>query len=250
MKILTALLVLAAGASAAGQAPCAKAPTAAATSFFLEPATAAARDTVATVRLCLVSTRRVGSYMAVVSFDSSRMRVAQVDARGGVQVANVNVPGIIRIAGAAPSGFANGTLALIALKPAGKTLDRLALVVSEASTTTGGSLLSDATVSGWPRSTVSRLQPVIDSISPRSGALEAERVTDIAIYGKGFAPTGNLVLFGIAEVRGLASEAGGTIIRFSAPGVRVGEDKVPVRVTHDGKQSNAVTFTVKDPDHE
>jgi hypothetical protein len=108
-----------------------------------------------------------------------------------------------------------------------------------------GSRPADARATG--RGIVATLAPpVIDSISPRSGEVENERVTDIAIYGRGFAPRGNVVLFGTAEIPGLMSEAGGTMIRFSAPSVRIAGKRVAIRVKHDGMESNAATFSVRD----
>ena len=87
--------------------------------------------------------------------------------------------------------------------------------------------------------------PMIDSISPRSGQLDTERVTDVILYGRGFAPRGNLVRFGDREIPGLMSERSGTVMRFPAPVLRVHDGPVPVRVVRDGVQSNAVSFLVK-----
>ena len=85
----------------------------------------------------------------------------------------------------------------------------------------------------------------VDSISPRSGELDNEHVTDVTLYGRGFSPRGNLVRFGDREIPGLMSENAGTLIRFPAPVLRVREGRVQVRVVRDGVESNAVSFLVK-----
>ena len=245
MKMLGALLLLAAQSPVLAQTPCAQ-PRKSSATFFLEPVRGRAGDSLALIRLCLVSAKRVGSYMATITFDSSRMRAVKVEARG-MHATNAKDPGVVKIAGAAPTGFADGELAVMSFRARNNSLDRVTLAVSEVNSTSGSSLLNDVTVSGWPRKTeASASRPLIDSISPREGELDTDRVTDITIYGRGFAAVGNLVLFGGAGVKGLKSEAGGTIIRFSAPVIRVTEGKAAIRVKHDGMQSNAVTFKVRD----
>jgi hypothetical protein len=131
-------------------------------------------------------------------------------------------------------------------KPGQRATAHITLSVSEANTTSGTSLLNEIAVVGWQHRSGAIPAPVIDSISPRAAELDGDRVTDLTIYGRGFAARGNLVLFGRAEIPGLMSEANGTVIRFSAPTVRAREGKVPIRVKHDGLQSNAVIFTVKE----
>ena len=243
------------------QAPCAPNRTVRATRFHVEVIPARAQDTVTLARLCITpDAKGVGSYMAVISYDSTRMRATRVDAGGGMQVANARVPGTIRIAGASPGGFAAGQLASIVLKPLGsRPLDRLALTVTEVSTPAGASVLGETVVEGWPakapRQAVTQ-PPKIDSISPRTAVVGAERVTDLVLYGKGFAASGNTVLFDGASVAGLLSESGGTIRRFTAPtfipgrgtgsGHRVSAGRVLVRVRHAGGTSNAVAFTVRE----
>jgi hypothetical protein len=245
MRKLGALGWLVVCAAACAQAPCTSAPKTSSTSFFAEPVATRPSDSLVIVRLCLASTERIGSYMASVTFDSSHMRVARVDARAGMQATNARTPGIVRVAGAAPSGFPNGELLRIAFTSAEQSLDRISIVVSEANSTSGVSILGETDIAGWPRDSQSASAPVIDSISPQDGELEDDRVTDITIYGSGFAALGNLVVFGSAQVPGLRSEAEGTIIRFPAPGIRVADGKALIRVKHNGMESNAVSFTVK-----
>jgi hypothetical protein len=107
-------------------------------------------------------------------------------------------------------------------------------------------LLKELAIVGWRVPTRPASSPVIDSISPRAGELDNDRVLDITIYGRGFAGTGNSVAFGRAEIPGLKSQGAGTVIRFSAPVIRVEDRAISIRVRHDGLQSNAVTFVVKD----
>lgn len=243
------------------QAPCAPSRTARGARFHVEVAPAGPRDTVMVARLCLApGTQGVGSYMAVITYDSTRVRAARVDAGGGMQVANARVAGTIRIAGASPGGFAVGQLASMIFRRVGsRPLDRLTLTVTEVSTPGGASVLGETVVEGWPakapRQSVTQ-PPAIDSISPRAAVVGAERVTDLVLYGKGFAASGNTVLFDGAPVSGLLSESGGTILRFTAPtfiparggvsGHRVSAGRVLVRVKHAGGTSNAVAFTVRE----
>jgi hypothetical protein len=234
------LVVLATSATA--QRPCASSPSRAPTSFFLE---VTRRDSAQVARLCLVSATPVGSYMATISFDSSHMRAIHASAPLGMQAINTTVPGMIRIAGASTSGFANGVLAVVSFAHPVKANEPMSLTVSEVSGTRGASLLQATRVTGWPPHARPPAAPVIDSVSPRSAVLEPDRVTDIAIYGRGFAPTGNAVVFGTAEVSGLASEADGTVLRFPAPFVRVLEGQLLIRVRHDGLLSNGVILGVR-----
>lgn len=226
------------------------------TSFFIEPTRSAARDTLVGARLCVSSAKPVGSYTAMVSYDSTRVRLARVETAADLQVSNTRVTGIVRLAGASPGGFRNGTLATIYFKPVSqRALGRIAVTVSEVNSTTGASLLADTRTVGWPVGTKVVARPVIDSIVPRAAEISHERVTDVVLYGRGFTDSGNSVDFGGAEVAGLASEKGGTVIRFLAPTEvpakgatqmhRLTPGKIQVRVRHGGGSSNPVTFTVR-----
>ncbi|HEY6220309.1 MAG TPA: IPT/TIG domain-containing protein [Gemmatimonadaceae bacterium] len=208
-------------------------------SFFLESLPLSSSDTVARVRLCLMPPAGgVGSYSATISFDSAQMRVLTVDVSGGLQAANKSVANIVRIAGASPSGFGAGPLATIIFKPRrGRSLSRVKLAIHEATSVSGVSVLREIGVRGYPatdrllgvvesaavgappESKQPASAPTIDSIVPRSGRVDAETVRDITVHGKGFASTGNVVLFGDATIENLASESGGTVIHFMAPTV-------------------------------
>jgi hypothetical protein len=239
---------------ALAQTPCAKAAAPTTTAFYIESAENGPRDSVVVARLCLSSRRQLGSYTAVLTYDTTRLRIANVRTTGGMQVSNAVVAGVIRLAGASPSGFANGVLASIAFRPLrGRGLGRVTVSIPEANTTSGSSLLREVRVTGWPTTNTPVARPVIDSIRPRSAEVSQARVTDVVLYGKGFAEAENTVTFGGAEVTGLVSERGGTIIRFlaptevpargSSPSHRITEGRIEVRVRHAGGSSNAVIFT-------
>ena len=247
--------------SAPSQAPCAKPPAGTETRFFIEPVTVASRDTVISARLCVVpGAKGLGSYMATLTYASSRFNVVSVETTGGMQAANSRTPGVIRIAGASANGFSAGPLATIRFSRRGSSMAvPVTLSVTEASTVTGASLAGETIAVGWPAGVIAPVQrPSIDSISPRSGEVGPDRVTDIIIYGKGFAPSGNTVVFAGADVTGLLSEQNGTILRFGAPSHvpgrngagtrRIESGSVEVRVKHRGGTSNAVTFIVKEDD--
>lgn len=241
---------------------CAKRVGGSGTTFFIEPVASRVRDSVVVARVCLTaSARGVGSYTATITYDSTRMRAMRVDVTGGMQVANSRVAGTIRLAGASPAGFSGGRLASVVFKPTrGRTMSRITLVVSEASTPAGASLLGETRAQSWPAAEIAdkRGRPVVDSISPRAAEVGAESVTDLVLYGKGFAPADNIVVFDGVEITGLLSEGRGTIVRFAAPtwipargntpGHRVQAGRVQVRLKHSGGTSNAVAFTVREGD--
>lgn len=201
--------------------------------------------------------------MATIGYDSTVMRVSRVETPAGMQAVNSRAAGTIRLAGAAPAGFANGQLAIITFRPSRATaLGRLTLTVSEVNTPAGESILALTRTQGWPVKTVSTSlnagRPVLDSITPRGGEVSPERVTDIVLHGHGFAASGNTVMFDGAEVTGLLSERAGTVIRFTAPtwipargnspAHRVVPGAVDVRVKTAAGSSNPLTFRVREED--
>jgi hypothetical protein len=251
--------------------------------LFLEAVKPAAKDTVVTARLCLVPSRAgVGSYHATLTFDSTMMRALRVDVSGGMQAKNMNIPGIIKLAGAAPGGFARGPLATIVFKPLkGRTLAKIRLTLVELNAPSGAGLLEGAKVAGYPSTdralgliephpeahgaggtrvlpgTTSEA-PHIDSISPSSGKIDPESVLEVALYGNGFAAEGNTVLFDVATVERPVVENGGTVLKFIIPTMipahgnvqlhRVESGTFTVRVVTPSGTSNPVRFTVRGED--
>lgn len=251
--------------------------------FFIEPVRSAARDTVLMARLCVIPPKSgVGSYQATLTFDSTAMRAVRVDATSGMQATNITVPGLIKFAGAAPSGFARGLLATIAFKPSkGTALGKIRLTLIEANSIKGAPLLASSRVAGHPAtdrtlgvietkatkpgtilqrpspSVATAIVPHIDSISPSSGKIDPESVVEVALYGRGFAE-GNVVLFDAATVERPVAEEGGTILRFIVPTMipahgnvqlhRVEAGRYSVKVQSASGTSNVVTFTVRGED--
>jgi hypothetical protein len=249
--------------------------------FFVEPVKTAARDTLVTARLCLVPPRSgVGSYQATLAFDSTVMRVVRVELSNGMQAKNATVPGVIRLAGAAPAGFTRGPLATLAFKAKhGAVLGKIRLTLREVNSISGVTLLANTTVSGHPSTdrtlgviekpakpgTVARhpspivaiAVPRIDSISPTGASIDPESVVEVTLYGSGFAE-GDVVLFDAAAVQRPVAEEGGTILRFIVPtmipahdGVqphRVEAGRLSVKVRSADGTSNAVMFTVRGGD--
>lgn len=252
--------------------------------LFLEAVKPLAKDTVLSARLCLVPPKAgVGSYNAMLTFDSTVMRAVRVDVSGGMQAKNMTVPGVIKLAGAAPNGFARGPLATIVFKLlTGKSLAKVRVTLVEANTPGGASLLADSKVAGYPPTdrTLGVIEstpsgqgaggthilprgstlgaPHIDSISPNSGKIDPESVLEVTLYGKGFAAEGNTVLFDAATVEKPVSENGGTILKFIVPTMipahgnvqphRVEAGKFTVKVLAPAGTSNAVRFTVRGED--
>jgi hypothetical protein len=248
--------------------------------FFIESVKSLPRDTGRTARLCVVPPKAgLGSYQATLAYDSTVMRAVRVDVTNGMQATNMSVPGLIKFAGAAPSGFARGLLATIVFKPSrGKPLGKIRLTLVEANSTKGATLLAGSRVAGYPAtdrtlgvidtkpakpgtsaqrpspSVATSVTPHIDSISPSSGKVDPESVVEVALYGWGFAD-GNVVLFDAATVERPVAENGGTILRFIVPTMipayakvqthRVDAGRFSVKVRSAAGTSNAVTFTVR-----
>ena len=208
----------------------------------------------------------LGSFRVRLGYDTTKLRYGHEVASSDIMRVVNPMPGDVVVVGATPGGSVDGhlfTLRLVVDDPNGVSslvlrideLNDTAFRDQKATVTRAAALRLDSALAGGSGGTGSSLsvsqstqtasQPVIDSISPGSGVLENERVTDITIYGRGFARRGNVVSFGSAEIPELMSEAGGTVIRFLAPSVRVTARRVAIRVKHAGGQSNVVTFTAR-----
>src|SRR4051812_25801667 len=112
--MLTPILVMLAVALSQLQGatkPCSERAVGRSTRLYLEAAGAPDAARVAAFRLCLAApTAGVGSYSATLTFDSTAARVTRVDVSGGMQVANANVGGKVRLAGGARAGGRAGAL--------------------------------------------------------------------------------------------------------------------------------------------
>ena len=251
--------------------------------LFLEAIKPPANDTAVSARLCLVPPKAgVGSYHATLTFDSTLMRAVRVDVNGGMQAKNMSVPGAIKLAGAAPSGFSRGPLATIVFRPLkGKSLAKIRLTLVELNAASGADLLDGATVAGFPSTdrTLGVIQansigsavdgtrtlpatslggPHLDSISPSSGKIDPESVAEVALYGRGFSASENTVLFDAATVDRPVPQNGGTVLKFIIPTMipahgnvqrhRVEAGTFMVRVRTPAGTSNAVRFTVRGED--
>lgn len=224
--------------------------------MWLEVASSDARGW--TARLCTQpSTAGLSSYAATILYDSVASRLTSVDTRGGMQVANTQTRGEVRLAGADPSGFKSGRLATLHFTWLTRSTRGLVLQLREASALDGSSVTASMMVAG-AEAPAGRARaaavPRIDSLSPKSGRVSGEGVLDVTIHGRGFEPRGNVVYFGAARIDSLLSESDGTIIRFIAPrrvpvtkdgGGPIAPGSVAVRVETPGGRSNAVTFTVR-----
>jgi hypothetical protein len=86
---------------------------------------------------------KIGSYHGEVHFDTTRARVLRVDKpAGGVRVENTGLPGMVKFAGAEPTGFAPGQILRVALRvhKAGST-PAVRLKMIELNGTDGASML-------------------------------------------------------------------------------------------------------------
>lgn len=121
---------------------------------FVVVATPRASDTLLTAAVCLhppdAPARKVGSYHGELRFDSTQARVLRVEkpSGGGVRVENTNVPGVVKFAGADPTGFDSAQLLRVTLRlrRAGRS-PQLRLRIIEMNATDGKSLLKDLVTS-------------------------------------------------------------------------------------------------------
>jgi hypothetical protein len=236
--------------------------------------TPAVGDTVVVAATLAEDSLALGSFRVRLAFDGARMKYVGDAPVGGMRVVNPSPEEIIVVGASSGSaehrlfelrfrmidanGLQSVLLKIDELNDASFT-NRVQEIAQPSALVLDGSLsesgASASSRAGSPSSGNIAAAPVIDSISPRSGEVNAERVTDIVIYGRGFASAGNVVTFGGAEVAGLLSEAGGTVIRFAAPtqvsagrpgaSRRVTPGVFDVRVRTSAGPSNAVTFIVK-----
>jgi hypothetical protein len=234
-----------------------------------------AGDTVVVAATLADDSIALGSFRVRLAFDATRIRYAGELPVGGMRVVNPARDSVVvvGVAGSSPehrlfelrfrvidaTALQSLLLRVDELNDAGfsnraEQIPLQAALVLDAALADGGrGSVSSSAAPGGGKAIPGA--PVIDSISPRSGEVSAERVTDIALYGHGFAPSGNVVVFDGAEVAGLLSEAGGTVLRFAAPtripsnrggtSRRVSPGSMDIRVRTPGGVSNAVTFVVK-----
>lgn len=225
--------------------------------LFIEAAKPAVKDSILTTHLCLVPPAAgVGSYAATIAFDYTMLRAVRVEAADGMQVTNATTPGVVRVAGVSPRGFASGRLATITFaRIRGKAWSNIDLTLSEASSPSGTTLLELARVRGFALGAATAAAPRIDSIIPRTTTLDHEGVTDLVLFGRGFGATGITVLFGGASIDSVGSEAHGSVIRFVAPTIipargdvpahRIQPGTVNIRVRTPSGTSNAVTLLIR-----
>ena len=106
-------------------------------------------DTVVTATVCALlpartTATRIGSYHGELYFDSTAASVLRVEKLpGGMRVENTTLAGRVNFAGAAPDGFAGGTLLHVTLRVRRPgTTPRVQLKLIELNATNGTSLMS------------------------------------------------------------------------------------------------------------
>ena len=262
--------------------------TARAVAFIELPDRIEPRDTVVEARICLRmrdSKVRIGSYHGVVTWDSTKAKLVEVDkGRMGMRLENTTKAGVVDFAGAFPAGFddrAALTLELSLAKP-GK-LPPLTLHMFELNEVGGTVLTSQLAVTGYPaslkttpgavrkefgevtasaRSADSTKKPA-STVAPTATTVRITGVApaepragaEVVIRGQGFTPTGNTLQVGSIEIRDLPSADGGTLIRFTLPTEMPARGEVPPKVLGAGEYtvvvrnargtSNPLRFTVR-----
>ena len=249
-------------------------------SAFIELAAAvAARDTLATVRVCLVTgtpSDPAASFHGEIQWDSARATAATIARpRVGMVIENATKQGRIIFAGASPSGFPEALALAVTLRLArAGSLPPVTLALRELNTVAAKSLASVATVTGWPaasatparsvekkRDEIARVTttpaapPRIARLTPAFAIADTEEPPVVEIVGQSFAAEGNTVTFGPVVLRNITSANGGTLIRLTVPReASVSEEAPPVRLTAGTYrvsvrtargQSNSVDFEIR-----
>lgn len=232
--------------------------------LWLEPVTAAKRDTIVRVRVCLAlpAAQKVGSFHLEVEYDSLIVRATAASAApGGTQVANTLVAGRVAIAGAAPSGFVRGTVNTISFRRRGTALGTLQLSLRELNGVDGTSLVMHTTVHGIgaPRATPALARdaaPALDKLAPARTTIVPGGVAEVMIHGRGFTSEGNVVMFGPAVLGELRSSDGVTL-RLLVPNSWPSSGEAPPRLIEAGEYavqirntrgvSNALLLTLVNP---
>jgi len=254
--------------------------TAAGPSAFIELASPiAARDTLATVRVCLVTgapADPAASFHGEVRWDSAAAATTTiVRPRVGMVIENATVPGHIIFAGASPSGFPEAlalTFTLRLTRPG--TMPNISLFMRELNTVSARSLAGLAAVSGWPVNvsasarregtttgararvtTTPSAPPRIARLTPAFAPAESDEPPVVDIIGQSFAAEGNVVTFGPVVLRNITSANGGTLIRLLVPREgSVSEEAPPMQLTAGTYrvtvrtargQSNSVDFEIR-----
>jgi hypothetical protein len=218
-------------------------------------------DSTVRVALCLgapPSKPAIGSFRAVIAYDSAAIYVASAAAGKGTPVVfNAKKAGYVEVAAASPGGIRQGELLTLTLRPrtrGGAPMMRLDLV--EISSTKGANLLSDAqTVSLGPAACTARAESSVQITSLAPTTAEAGSIAPIAITGCGFDPADNTVAFGEVVFRNVRSTANGTRITINAPteipsrgevapmAMAPGSYQITVRTARG--QSNVMVFTLR-----
>jgi hypothetical protein len=240
------------------QGRCPTAGSSIALSLVADPLGAA--DTTAVVRLCLVAPAArgaIGSLRAVITYDSSAARVRGATSSGGTMAINSGRRGVVEMAGASTSGIAGGELASVVFRlERPGALIPMRLEVAELASVGGGSLLSGATVASLgPADCAAHAESSLrlTSMTPSSGAVGD--ITRVVLKGCGFGAVGNVIAFGRAQIRDVASTDGGTTLEFNVPTRIPSRGEVPPRmitagtydvtVTTPRGTSNALVFTLR-----
>jgi hypothetical protein len=152
ITVLTALMLSAAPSDTLPADPCASGAPGPSPRAYVSMTSPRTRDTVVTATICVFPARasaaKIGSYHGEVLFDTTRARVLRVEKpAGGVRVENAGLPGMVKFAGAEPTGFASGQLLRVALRvhKAGTT-PAVRLKMIELNGTDGASMLKQLVV--------------------------------------------------------------------------------------------------------
>jgi hypothetical protein len=261
-------------------APCATASPTLGALFFLE-STSTARDTIVTVRVCLATSAatHIGKVRLTIPYDSLSLRLTTSTTGGRAFTANVSIPGMVSITGAAPNGVATGIVATLMFRRLGRASPIAAIAVRkplfvDATATNGRPIAGGVRVSGLPSTIASaptKTLPVtkqaareipapsavrIDSIVPRAATVTSGALIAVMIYGKGFTATANSVLLNgvaVASIRSTDSVTARLIVPATFPGTSevaprtVAPGEYTLQIKNTSGTSNTVTLTLRAP---
>lgn len=254
-------------------------PESAPAAFVELTAPVARTDTLATLRVCLVTGEAAdpaASFHGELRWDSLGATAATISrSRVGMVIENATQRGRIIFAGASPSGFHEAVALTVTLRLArAGLLPAVSLAMRELNTVNARALAPVATVTGWPRGAVKKITPaaapatvraasatvpttppVIARLTPSFAAAQSDEPATMDIEGQSFAAEGNVVKFGPVELRNVTSANNGTLIRIFVPReasvsaeappmqLTAGTYRVSVRTARG--ESNSVDFVIR-----
>ena len=198
-------------------------------------------DSMATVTVCLAARHRIGSYHAVLTWDTSAATFESVGhPQRGIFAEDTDRPGRVDFAGSTGTGFDSGAVLTVRLRPKERE-PKARLNIAEMADVRGRDLIP----ARGP-------EPHIESITPDTLALGS--TAPVTIHGRHFAADSNRVQVGPARIGPVPSSEHGSVLSIVVPAVlpssgeappfKLGPSTYRIRITTRAGSSNLVPFTL------